>query len=192
MYSLLAYCLFIASTLGATSFHHVTSLPHDVIPVDTSSTDGDGDERALVPGRDVHEAGNDVLVDADDSFSMSHGYIQKLDNDKPSDDQTLSNHNRKPTTGNNKAAKFWLGRSWSPSHQPQWPSLIGRIGTSGPSDSTEAERETKRQETRRQFKLGKKSTDTEVEKEMTANKRKMIKFGKKSLGKDSEEHFALA
>jgi len=194
MYPLVTYCFFVVSTLGATSFPPVLSLSHDVISGDTSSTHPDEDGRPLVS--DSHETGSDLPEDSDDSFSVSRDVIEKLDSPKPSDDQTvMSNHFKKPSTRANKA-KFLLGRRLSSSH-PQWSSFIDGAETAELSDHTWTEHDAKRQESRRHFKLGKKSLDRTAmlehkEQETTVNKRKTIKFGKKSLSKESAGYLASA
>lgn len=175
MYRSIAYCFFVVSTLGATSFRHVSSLSYDVIPREDSSRRRDVNSR-LSADRNLYETRSDVSDDVSDGYLLSQESDKDIDRtgDQLNDEQTLMSDNsfKRGAAGNK--AKFLFGRSWSGPEKSRG-STLREIHNGYDS---------KRQETRRHFKFGKKSSDAAAPDSdhglSSVKKRKMIKFGKKS------------
>jgi hypothetical protein len=181
MYRSIAYCLFVVSALGATSFRHVSSLSYDVIPREVSARRRDVNSR-LNAERNLYETRSDNGDDINDGYLLSQESFTDVDRtgDQLNDEQTLmSDSSFKRGAAGNKA-KFLFGRSWPGPERPRGVASTGGSALRGVHDGYDS----KRQETRRHFKFGKKSSDVPIPDNdhglSSVKKRKMIKFGKKS------------
>lgn len=185
MYHSIVYCVFVISALGGATVRHVVSLPNDVIYGGTSN------DRS--PSKQTHETGNHVrddVIDNDRSLTGS----QVVPN-QSSDLAPPNGANRAASLGDSKP-KFLFGRNWLAPVSSQDIPLSHRAPV-----STDTEFGGKRHDSRRHFKFGKKSSDRldDVFDEMNSDndddnddvqsllayKRKMIKFGKRSVGNDA-------